>query len=82
VLLVVWYGLSAHGRSRKPPASVLQAEPGVMMAVEINTAQCRDCCGGAHGYRFVEMRLVKVAGLSIEQDDDPSNIAESGGEKD
>jgi len=28
------------------------------------------------------MRLVKVAGLPVEQDDDPSGIAESGGEKD
>jgi hypothetical protein len=31
---------------------------------------------------FVEMRLVKVAGLPVEQDADPSGIAESGGEKD
>jgi hypothetical protein len=31
---------------------------------------------------LVEMRLVKVAGHSIQQDDDPSDIAESGGEKD
>jgi hypothetical protein len=30
----------------------------------------------------VEMRLVKVAGLPVEQDDDPSGIGESGGEKD
>jgi len=27
-----------------------------------------------------EMRLVKVAGDSIEQDDDPSDVAEFGGE--
>jgi hypothetical protein len=31
---------------------------------------------------LVEMRLVKVAGLSIGQDGDPSGIGESGGEKD
>jgi hypothetical protein len=30
----------------------------------------------------VEMRLVNVAGLSIEQAGDPSGSAESGGEKD
>src|SRR5215472_6415635 len=50
------------------PASVSvcpMAEPGVMMALEINTRQCRGCRGGAHRCSLVELRFVKVVGLSI-----------------
>ena len=35
------------------------------MGLEISTAQCRGCRSGADRCRFVEMRLVKVVGLSI-----------------
>src|SRR5690349_6229807 len=36
------------------------AVPGVMMGLEVSTAQCRGCRGGADRGRLVEMRLVKV----------------------
>jgi hypothetical protein len=51
-----------------------------MMALEINTAQCRGCGGGAHRRRFVEMLLLTVVWALDQQDDDPSGIAEFGGE--
>ena len=41
------------------------AEPGVMMALEINPTQCRGCRGGAHRPSLVELRFVKAVGLSI-----------------
>jgi hypothetical protein len=50
------------------PASVSvcpMAEPGVMMALEIKPTQCRGCRGGAHRCSLVELRFVKVVGLSI-----------------
>ena len=53
-----------------------------MMALEIYTSQCGVAAAALTDAGFVEMRLVKVAGLSMGQDDDPSGIGESGGEKD
>jgi len=56
------------------------AVPGVMMGLEISTAQCRGCRGGADRCRFVEMLLLTVAWALYQQDDGPSGIAVSGGE--
>ena len=41
------------------------------MALEINTLQCRGCRGGAHRYRVVETRLLKVVGLPVLADGAP-----------
>jgi len=58
------FGLTGHGS----PASVSVcpvAGPGVMMALEISPAQCRGCPGGVLRCSLVELRFVKVVGLSI-----------------
>ena len=47
------------------PTSVPVAELGVMMALEINTSQCRVVVAALTDAGFVVMRLVKVVGLSI-----------------
>jgi hypothetical protein len=56
------------------------AEPGVMIALEMNTSHCGVVVAPLTDAGLVEMRLLKGAGPSIYQDDGPRGIAEFGGE--
>ena len=49
-----WFLVRAHRARPVPqaPTTVPGAEPGVMMALEINTSQCRGCRGGADRCRL------------------------------
>jgi hypothetical protein len=51
-----------------------------MMASEINTSQCRVAAAALTDAGFVELRLLTVVWALDRQDDDPSGIAEFGGE--
>ena len=60
--------------------SVPVAEPGVMIALEINTCNAGVALAAPTDAGLVEMRLLKVVGPSVWQDNGPCGIAEFGGE--
>src|SRR5258708_4857222 len=62
------------------PTSVPVAGPGVMMALEINAAQCGGCGGGADRCRLHGDAAPEGRWALDQQDDDLSGITEFGGE--
>ena len=52
--------------------SVPVAEPGARMVLQIGTSQSRVIVAALTDVGFVELRLVKVVGLRVQQDNEPS----------